>query len=196
MDPTPNVLYRPDGSEGAPLSTREKIVDAAMAVVREQGVGKLTLDEAARVAGVSKGGVLYHFRAKDELIAAMVARLIDQCEALQHRYYAELPERPYRWAKANVLAALDPCGPTNDPVGGALLAAVAVNPALVQPLKVKQREWADKLCSDAPDPQLALLVALAMDGLWLHDMVGLRLLDEDGRERLRRRAFALLGEEE
>lgn len=172
--------------------TKDKIVDAAMAVVREQGVSRLTLDEAARIANVSKGGVLYHFKTKDDLISAMVARLIGQCEALQHHHYDSLPPGPNRWAKASLLAAFDPCGPSRDPVGGALLAAAVVNPALVRPLEAKVREWVERVRSDSPNPELALLAALAMDGLWLHDMVGLKVLDDAGLERLKSSALALL----
>ena len=174
------------------MSTREKIIDAAMAVVREQGVARLTLDGAAKEAGVSKGGVLYHFKSKDDLIGAMVARLIEQCEALQHRHHQSLPDAPNRWAKAAILAAFDPCGPSRDPVGGALLAAITVNPELVRPLEVKVKEWVARMRSDSPTPELALLMALAMDGLWLQDMVGVRPFDNDALERLKTQALALL----
>lgn len=174
------------------MSTRDNIVDAAMAVVREQGVARLTLDGAAKKAGISKGGILYHFKSKDELITAMVARLIEQCENLQHRHYQALPDGPNRWAKAAILAAFDPCGPSRDPVGGALLAATTVNPDLVRPLNVKVKEWVARIHSDSPNPELALLMTLAMDGLWLHDMVGLRPFDNDGLERLKSQALSLL----
>lgn len=175
------------------MGKRDDIVDAAMAVVRDQGVARLTLDEAAKVAGVSKGGVLYHFKSKDDLVGAMVARLIEQCEALQFRYYAELPDAPYRWAKACILTAFDPHGPATDPVGGALLAAVVANADLVRPLEAKQKEWRDRLMSDGPEPQLALLACLAMDGLWLHDLVGLRLISDAERERLKEYTMGVLG---
>ncbi len=174
------------------VGTCDKIVDAAMAVVRDRGVGRLTLEEAARVAGISKGGVLYHFKSKDDLVSAMVARLIDQCDSLQAQYYESLPPRPNRWAKACLLAALDPQGPATDPIGGALLAAVATNPDLVKPLEAKQAEWMARLRSDSPHPALALLVCLAMDGLWLRDLVGLGCLEKDERERLKRCAIELL----
>lgn len=174
------------------MSTREKIIDAAMAVVREQGVARLTLDGAAKEAGVSKGGVLYHFKSKDDLISGMMTRLIGQCEDLQRRHYDSLPEGPNRWAKATILAAFDPCGPSRDPVGGALLAAITVNPELVRPLEVKVKEWVARLHSDSPNPELALLMALAMDGLWLQDMTGLRPFDNDGLERLKWQALAVL----
>jgi AcrR family transcriptional regulator len=44
--------------------TRSQILDAAEAVVMCQGVRNLTLDAVAAHAGISKGGLLYHFRSK------------------------------------------------------------------------------------------------------------------------------------
>ena len=59
--------------EGAPTrSNREKILDATVQVAIRDGVMAMTLDAVAQEAGVSKGGLLYHFRSKDDLIAAML----------------------------------------------------------------------------------------------------------------------------
>jgi AcrR family transcriptional regulator len=174
------------------MSTREKIIDAAMAIVREQGVARLTLDEAAKVAGVSKGGVLYHFASKDDLIRGMVSRLIGQCEGIQKSYYESLPEGRHRWARAVVMTAFDPNGPASDPVGGALLAAVAVNRELVQPLREKYQEWLARMSEEGADLDATMLVCTAMDGLVFHDLIGLNLLNEEARARLKARALALL----
>lgn len=57
---------------------RDAILDAAEAIVTEMGAGRLTFDEIARRAGVSKGGVLYCFPGKQELVAAMVRRDLDR----------------------------------------------------------------------------------------------------------------------
>ena len=86
----------------SPSSSRDAIVDAAMTIVRDRGVARLTLDEAARVAGLSKGGVLYHFRSKDALIRGLVDREIGRCETLAERYYQDEPPGPYRWARAGL----------------------------------------------------------------------------------------------
>ena len=56
--------------------TRRRIVDAAEEVVLRDGVARLTLDAAAAEAGLSKGGVLYHFASRDALVAGMVDRII------------------------------------------------------------------------------------------------------------------------
>jgi AcrR family transcriptional regulator len=174
------------------MSTRDDIIDAAMAIVRDQGVGKLTLDGAAVAAGLSKGGVLYHFRSKDALVEGMVERLIGQCEALQQRHYAGLPEGPNRWLKAMVAASFDAEGPSNDPVGNAILAAVALNPKLLGPFQAKYREWLARVEQDSSQPGLGILLLLAMDGLWLQDMLGMRIFDEDRRRELCRCAFAAI----
>ena len=39
-----------------------------------KGVAKLTLEAVAKEAGVSKGGLLYHFSNKEALIEGMIVR--------------------------------------------------------------------------------------------------------------------------
>lgn len=176
----------------SPPSTRETIIDAAMAIVREQGVNKLTLDAAAKVAKLSKGGVLYHFKSKDDLIRAMVQRMIDFCDALHLEFYAQEPEGPYRWARTVVRTAFDPRGPSGDPVGGALLAAVTVNPDLLAPIHAKFAEWIERVKSDSPNPTLAALVCMAMDGYVFERMLKLPLCDDESCERIKLQALELL----
>jgi AcrR family transcriptional regulator len=174
------------------MGTRETIIEAAMAIVRDQGVGKLTLDEAARTAGISKGGVLYHFKSKDDLIRGMVQRLIDQCDQLNQDYYQREPEGPYRWARTLVRACFDPNGPANDPVGGALLAAITVNPVLMEPIHAMYARWMERLTSDSPDMVRAGLVCTAMDGLYFQRLMGIRLGGESGSEGMMAHALDLL----
>lgn len=45
---------------------------AAERLVDRHGAARLVLSAVAEDAGVSKGGLLYHFGTKDELIAAML----------------------------------------------------------------------------------------------------------------------------
>jgi len=53
---------------------RERIVEAAMRVFAEKGFFNATIDQVARVAGVSKGLVFWYFRSKDELIKEVAKR--------------------------------------------------------------------------------------------------------------------------
>ena len=56
---------------------RDKVLDAAEAVVQRTGASGLTIDAVAREAGITKGGVQYCFGSKDSLINAMLQRWCD-----------------------------------------------------------------------------------------------------------------------
>jgi AcrR family transcriptional regulator len=58
--------------------TRAKLLEAAGAVIRRDGAQALTLDAVAAQAGVSKGGLLYHFASKRELLDGLVERWLDE----------------------------------------------------------------------------------------------------------------------
>lgn len=51
-------------------SKRTTILQVACRLVRKLGASHLTLDAVAKEAGVSKGGLLYHFPTKEALIQA------------------------------------------------------------------------------------------------------------------------------
>ena len=56
------------------LETREQLLDAALQVFRERGVGHASLAEVADAAGVTRGAVYHHFASKAELFQALMAR--------------------------------------------------------------------------------------------------------------------------
>lgn len=64
---------------------RAEIVEAARAVLLEEGPTALTIDAVAQRAAISKPSVYYYFRGKDELLEAVVLAILDAqldaCEA-------------------------------------------------------------------------------------------------------------------
>lgn len=75
------------------MSAREKILDAYEALLIEEGERATSLNAIAAKAGVSKGGLLYHFPDKTTLIDGLLARL----EQLAHKdleAMAQSPEGP------------------------------------------------------------------------------------------------------
>lgn len=49
---------------------RERLLDAAMAVIRAKGYADTTVDDLCRAAGVTKGAFFHHFRSKEDLAVA------------------------------------------------------------------------------------------------------------------------------
>ncbi|MFJ4045031.1 TetR/AcrR family transcriptional regulator [Microbacterium sp. NPDC089987] len=58
-----------------PPLARERVLDAYQSILIADGERAATLEAVAREAGVSKGGLLYHFASKDDLTRGLVARL-------------------------------------------------------------------------------------------------------------------------
>ena len=192
MATTTSTPTRSRASEGtAPRdggTTKQRIVGAAERVVLRDGVGHLTLEAAAAEAGLSKGGVLYHFPTRDALVAAMVARIIVEFE---DDITSHLPEpgtpgagRPGAFARAYILATLAPADPGEERLGAARLAAAAAEPGLLAPLQEAADGWQERLVDDGLDPTLATVIRLACDGLWLCDLFGLASPRADLRARI------------
>ena len=54
--------------------TTAKILDAAYALFWRQGFARVSMDEVAARAGVTKRTLYQHFRSKDDLMAAALSR--------------------------------------------------------------------------------------------------------------------------
>lgn len=59
-------------------STRKKLIEAALVLLRERGYGGLRTNEVSDRAGVSRGAQLHHFPSKHELILATLEYLNEQ----------------------------------------------------------------------------------------------------------------------
>ncbi len=62
--------------------TRERIVDAALTLFRDQGFDETTMRDVASAAGVATGGAYYYFRSKEELVMAFYARTAVEARTL------------------------------------------------------------------------------------------------------------------
>lgn len=62
------------------LGTRERILDAAVTIVIEQGTARATTLEVQRRAGVSRGALLHHFPTHADLLSATVEGLVKRNE--------------------------------------------------------------------------------------------------------------------
>src|SRR5580700_9360973 len=49
---------------------RQKLLDAALSLIREKGYSATSVDELCAQAGVTKGAFFHHFRSKDALAVA------------------------------------------------------------------------------------------------------------------------------
>lgn len=65
--------------------TRNRILDTAEEVFRDQGVASTSLADIADAAGVTRGAIYWHFRNKGDLFAAMLDRVALPMEEMIRR---------------------------------------------------------------------------------------------------------------
>jgi AcrR family transcriptional regulator len=174
-----------------PIPTIDLILTAAERVALRDGVLHLTVEAVAREAKLSKGGVLYHFATKERLIQAMLDRLIQYCEQeiAQHQ---QNDATPGRWTRAYVRKTLAPLTPypgeaafpKSKEVGAGLIVAAATDPKLLEPLRKRFRTWQRAIERDGISPTRATVVRLAVDGLWLADVLGIWSLSDKLRRQV------------
>jgi len=71
----------PDARRERGAGTRERVLDAAIALLDEEGFARTTTQRSAARAGVSVGAVQHHFPAKADVLAAVLERSALNLEA-------------------------------------------------------------------------------------------------------------------
>jgi AcrR family transcriptional regulator len=173
-------------------SFRDRLLDAAERLVAQQGVANLTLEAVAREAGVSKGGLLYHFPSKSNLVLGIVERLVSRVRKQQMDAVASEGQTPGAFTRAYLATRDQPLSPEEASLHGALLAAMGTDPQLLAPVREVSVEWLARLESDGIDPAVAHIVSLVLDGLCFCRLLGLALPDEPMRQRIRERLQSMI----
>ncbi|WP_298961459.1 TetR/AcrR family transcriptional regulator [uncultured Methylobacterium sp.] len=183
-----DVKQKTSGAQGSRgdvrSNARSDILGAAEEVVAALGAQALTLDAVYRQAGVSKGGLLYHFPSKEALLQAMVERYITRCVAQETEFLREIGEDARGAGSRAAIAQVAADDPGADRLSAALLAAVATDLEYLAPLRglVRQR-FDDMKRSDLPF-ETAAIIELAVNGLALFELLRLPPLTPEDRHHV------------
>lgn len=159
-----------------PPTTRDRLLDAAETVVIARGVAALSLDAVAAAAGVSKGGLLHHFRSKEALLGALVERLAAEMGAIFDAVVAAEPPGPGRHTRGVIAWALHSAPERAERdlrIAAALLSAHAHDPRLIDPIRAEHARIRAQVEDDGLPPGRAHVVLAAADGLFLAKVFGL-----------------------
>ncbi len=164
-------------------SAKGKILEATSKVIADKGVLNLTLEEVARVAEVSKGGLLYHFPSKDALILALLDQSLEAFTSGIEKK-AQEDDRPGAWIRAYIECSF---GLSEDAVQGsksasAIIAGSSYNPHFLQGYVETQKVWKVKILKDGLPQNIANTIRMAVDGIWLNEAIGLTPLNRQERE--------------
>jgi AcrR family transcriptional regulator len=156
---------------------KAKILEAAAMVMRRDGALALTLEAVAKEAGVSKGGLLYHFPNKDALLQGLLEHYLENFE--QSLEASGLP-----FAEAYVKLG------SFDGSGGLLLGmmtVLALNPSLLESVRERWQRWYTRI-PQTPDTIVAML---ATDGIFMADILKLGTPAPELKQKTLRRMLEL-----
>ncbi|MCU1438449.1 MAG: TetR family transcriptional regulator [Naasia sp.] len=142
-------------------SARERILTAFQELLITTSGAGASLDAVAREAGVTKGGLLYHFGSRDNLVSA----LIDRAEALVAEELARMRTAP-DGAAAHYVALAEYI---NSPLDRAALAVGVLarqHPRAQAVVLEMRRQYFALLDEDLGDPELARATMLLADGIY------------------------------
>ncbi len=166
-----------------PVPTRQKILETAVTIVDSNGAAHLTIDAVAAAAGLSKGGVLYHFPSKRALLEAMLSLLMETSAQRIQKRREESAAEEQPTIGPMIQAELEQ-QPKQRAMALAILAAAAEDPSLLNPAKTYIADRFREAGSDTTDPQLAHVLLLAAEGLRFLDMLNLLPEDIANREQI------------
>lgn len=171
------------------LISVDSLLDAAEGVVLRDGIGRMTLDAVAEQAGVSKGGLTYHFASKEKLVEAMVRRINEQCRRDHLEAIESAEPGPGRVPRGLLRMCHDKPAEWQESMrrtSMVLLATMVSNPELVKPLRESYVEMQALVKADGLAPGYGEAVLAALDGLWLAWIFGLQDLAGERVEMLKR----------
>lgn len=151
------------------------MLDAFEAIVIAEGERAATLEATAKAAGVSKGGLLYHFGSKEELATGLLDRLDALTTADLERMASDTDGPVAYYIRTSVME--------DDALDRALIAATRLaqggSSAAADMLRHTRSRWADTIRPHVRDRASLDLVMLLSDGLYFNNS-----LDVHGPERL------------
>jgi AcrR family transcriptional regulator len=174
-------------------SARDRVLDAYETLLIEHGGAAVTLDAVVASAGVSKGGLLYHFASKEALAAGLLDRLRERSAADAQAIRTAPDGAVAYYVRTSAPGGASPGGLTRTYLAVLRLAdGTEAGQAARDALAVVDADGYAALLDELRDPVLAWLAQLVGDGLYLRTLTGTPLPSdltvEDLLDRMRQYA--------
>lgn len=163
------------------MSKKIELIEAASRVILKSGVHSLTLEAVAIEAEVSKGGLLYHYASKDDLIKAMNMHVIGQFRDLIEDELKEGMSYHQAYLRAT-LRSLREINYIN--ISTSMLAAISNNRDILQLWREEYEVINDKLTKENYPREHTLMVHAICDGIWFSNLFNMPHIGEQDAERL------------
>ncbi|KOS68748.1 hypothetical protein AEA09_09495 [Lysinibacillus contaminans] len=157
---------------------RDLIIQTAIQYIQDNDLNSLTLDGVAGKAGISKGGLLYHFKTKDALQAAIAETIMD--EIMQS--YEKFAHQEYgagRLTRGFILVS------QKDLAQGARLnIAIQIMQNEHSSISEEYERLLDDLMHDGLEESTVHLIRLTIDGLYYSKLLNIAPVSREVEEKV------------
>ena len=148
------------------VNVRETVLAAAQSVISQQGASHLTIDAVAAEAGISKGGLLYHFPSKDavwrEVLQECQKDFIQNC---RREFWADpRPDRPGRIHRAWIRVFREADRSRSFNMEWSDITMVITNLHIARPVRAFWQGWTSILTKDGLSEESSLMVRTTLEG--------------------------------
>jgi AcrR family transcriptional regulator len=168
-----------------PPKARQKVLDAARRIVETRGAGHLTFETLAEESGVTRGGITYHFRTKEELLKALIEADIADWSTASEQLGGDAGLHCPKACRmiGHVRSSLADEDDAHKRFVTGMISAAMVDPNLLDPVRHHlAAEFTDWQWDDADLERYLLL--LAADGLFWNQLFNVSPLPPEARPRL------------
>ena len=147
------------------MEKKEEILINAAMIICEEGIQKLTMDYVAKKSNITKGGVLYHFNSKTNLLLQMNKLAIDTFEKGLEKYQSTLTGQSI-FTRAYAYATLDYLKDPAATLLPAVIKSYIENKESYQLWEETLTKWEQLFQQDSGDYYKNLQLRLVCDGIW------------------------------
>lgn len=176
-------------------ATQRKILDAAQAMLTENGTDGFSVERIAGRAGVTKGTLLYHFKNKNNILRLLTEEYAGH---LEERLQLGMDTAKEKWPDHDAIVAgfvewyrqflLEPTNYTN--YGTLILQIASTQPDLLEPINRWYASLFDRLRATRMHEE-ALFVVLTLEGLFFLNHFHLSVLNAKETQKLLDKLLAL-----
>ena len=171
-----------------PTNLKKTIINACIELIINDGLQKFSLNEVAKKAGVSKGGLLHHYPSKEELIKAIVRENFDTyLDSILSQIKSTKPY-PGRTPSIYLQSTEEAISENEEQLLSAILVASVYDKNLMKPFQEFYSQIDACIQEDGGNTMKSKMIIISIDAIWINQMLEVYIFSKNDWEEFYKEA--------
>jgi|688.fasta_scaffold78260_2 AcrR family transcriptional regulator len=162
---------------------KKTILNACIELIINDGLQKFSLNEVAKKAGVSKGGLLHHYPSKEELIKAIVRENFDTYLDSILRQIKSIKPHPGRTPSIYLQSTEEAISENEEKLVSAILVASVYDKNLMKPFQEFYAQIDTCIQEDGGNTMKSKMIIISIDAIWINQMLEVYIFSKNDWEK-------------